>query len=243
MHDNSVELSAPHRHEERTVKTSFVQDASLFASIYVEEELVMTPRSYFLSFELPLSQQLTGINFVVTQLTAITAIYDQPLSHFTALIANLIQFVSTSASAFLLSRVGRRPIIVVGNFVVAILLIIMGVVFLELFKDWQAGFAVGLTFIMIYNFVIGLTLGPVIWLYIPEIAQEKVVPLATATYWVGCSLCVIVAPIITSIMGTPYAVFLFLGGYMLLVSVPNWLLVLETKGLTPTEINNKFKAA
>jgi hypothetical protein len=36
----------------------------------------MTWKSYLLSFELPLTQQLTGVNFLTTQLTAITAIYN-----------------------------------------------------------------------------------------------------------------------------------------------------------------------
>lgn len=65
-------------------------------------------------------------------------------------------------------------------------------------------------------------------------------PLATATYWGGCSLCLIVAPIVTTAMGTTYAVFLFFGCYTLLMMIPNYLLVVETKDQTPEEINRKF---
>lgn len=157
--------------------------------------------------------------------------------------ANLIQLASTGFSAFLFGKVGRRTVICVGNVVIGLLLVMLGIIFLELFKGWQAGFAVGMTFIMIFNVALGLSIGPVVWIYIPEIAQEKMVPVATATYWVGCSICVIIAPIITTIMGTPYAVFFFLGGYLLVVSIPNILLVVETKGFTPSEINKKFKEA
>ena len=88
----------------------------------------------------------------------------------------------------------------------------------------------------------GLTIGPVVWLYIPEIVPTKMVPLATIMNWVGCSICVIVCPIITANMdNNPYAVFLFLGGLELLFCVPNILFVVETKGLPPYEINAKFK--
>lgn len=201
----------------------------------------MNWKSYFLSFELPLTQQFTGVNFIVTQMTAITAIYDQSLSHFTALIANVVQLIGTALSAYVFSRLGRRAIILFGNYFIGGLLIVLGVVFLELYQHWNPGFALGMTLIMIFNLVFGLTLGPAVWLYIPEIALEKVVPLATATYWCGCSICVIVAPIVTSLMGTPYAVFFFLGAYMLVMGVPNWFLVVETKGLVPSEINKKFK--
>ncbi len=121
----------------------------------------------------------------------------------------------------------------VGNVALGILTIIIGVVFYELYLNWAAGFAVGITLIFIFNAIYGLTLGPVMWLYVPEIAEKKVVPLAIATYWFGASLCVIVAPIITTIMDSPYAVFLFLGCYTMAWCVPNYFLVVETKDKTP----------
>ena len=173
----------------------------------------MTWRSYFLAFELPFTQQFTGVNFIVTQLTAITAIYDEPLSHYTALMANTIQFVATMLSAWLLVRVGRRTCLLAGNAAVGALDIFIGISFLLLDQKWRPGFGLSMALIMIFNVLYGLSLGPVVWLYIPEICKKKIVPLATATYWCGCSLCVIVAPIVTSIMNSPYAVFLFFGAY------------------------------
>lgn len=185
----------------------------------------MTWKSYLLSFELPLTQQLTGVNFIVTQVTAITALYDEKFSHFTGLIANVVQFIATSFSTLLLASFGRRPIILVGNIIVGILTLIIGVVFLLLFQGWQPGFGLGMGLIMLFNVVYGLTLGPIVWLYVPEIASKKIAPIATATYWGGCSFSLIVAPIITSIMQSPYAVFFFFGGYTTAMILPNWKLV------------------
>jgi drug/metabolite transporter (DMT)-like permease len=68
----------------------------------------------------------------VTQLTAITAIYDQPLSHYTALMANTIQFTATLFSAYLLVRIGRRTCLLTGNASLGVLDIFIGVVFLLL---------------------------------------------------------------------------------------------------------------
>ena len=173
----------------------------------------MNWRSYFLSFQLPLTQQFTGANFIVTQMTQITAIYDEPLSHFTGLMANFIQFVATMCSAYVLAKVGRRLLILIGSSSIGVLDILTGVVFLMLDRHWAPGFPIAMAFIMLFNVFYGLSMGPVVWLYIPEIAKKKIVPLATATYWVGCSLAVIVAPIITNIMNSPYAVFVFFGAY------------------------------
>ena len=81
--------------------------------------------------------------------------------------------------------------------------------------------------------IFGLTIGPVVWLYVPEILPTKMVPLATALNWTGCSLCVVVPPIVIAKMGTPYLIFLILGAIELLLFVPNCLFIKETKGLAP----------
>ena len=56
----------------------------------------MTIRSGFLGFQLPLMQQLSGINFIVTQVGQITGQYDPPLQPYSALVANAIEFIDSS---------------------------------------------------------------------------------------------------------------------------------------------------
>lgn len=97
----------------------------------------MTYKTYILGFQLPFTQQLTGVNFLVTQLTAITSLYNASLSHYTALIANVIQFIATSLSTQLLDKLGRRPLILAGNFSIAVLNIIIGLLFMALhYWNW-----------------------------------------------------------------------------------------------------------
>lgn len=61
---------------------------------------------------------------------------------------------------------------------------LIGLVFYLLYNKWEAGFGIGMVLIMVFNIVFGLniiksiyyintfglSLGPVVWLYIPEIA-------------------------------------------------------------------------
>ena len=42
----------------------------------------------------------------------------------------------------------------------------------------------------------GLTLGPVVWLYIPEIVQPNIVPFSTGMNWTGTSLVLLLFPIV-----------------------------------------------
>ena len=51
--------------------------------------------------------------------------------------------------------------------------------------------------LFLYMAVFGVSLGPVVWLYIPEIVQPKIVPFSTATNWISCSLIIILFPILS----------------------------------------------
>lgn len=62
----------------------------------------MSAKSYLLSFELPFTQQFSGVNYIVTQMTVITAIYNEELSHYTPLIANFTQLLATICSAYVI---------------------------------------------------------------------------------------------------------------------------------------------
>jgi hypothetical protein len=77
----------------------------------------------------------------------------------------------------------------------------------------------------------GFTIGPGVWLYVPEIIPPNLVIPATSTNWWGVAFSVMVAPIIIHASG-PYAVFfmfaLFSYGFFIL----NYCYLAETKGLT-----------
>lgn len=44
--------------------------------------------------------------------------------------------------------------------------------------------------------IYGMTIGPGVWLYVPEIVPHRIVPAATFMNWLGASLTVILTPII-----------------------------------------------
>lgn len=58
----------------------------------------------------------------------------------------------------------------------------------------------GLTFIIaglvLFMANFGLTLGPVVWVYLPEIVQPSILPFATATNWGTASLIMLLFPVI-----------------------------------------------
>lgn len=172
---------------------------------------------------------------IVTEIGIIIAQFDKDLSLYSPLLTNVVQFVATACSIFVLARFGRRPIILLGNLGVALCSLAVGFFFLGIYINGNEDLIYGaMTFIIIFMIAYGSTIGPAVWLYVPEIVPAKIVPPATFMNWLGVSISVIATPIVIEKAGTPYPVFLFFGGISLLFWVMNYFMVIETKGLEPS---------
>ena len=83
--------------------------------------------------------------------------------------------------------------------------------------------------------VFGLSLGPVVWLYIPEIVQPKIVSYSTAANWITASLVIILFPVLPS-----GPLFIFFTVWTLGSAFFNYLYVLETKDKTEKAIRSQY---
>ncbi len=131
----------------------------------------------------------------------------------------------------MLAKVGRRPLTLFGNLGLALTDIAIGVLFVVQ-SDWQPAGMFIFALLIVYMIIYGVSLGPVVWLYVPEIIPANVVPIATMMNWFGCSLCVIFTPVVTKMAGNSYPVFFFFGGITLIFYVINLFFMVETKGKT-----------
>lgn len=59
----------------------------------------------------------------------------------------------------------------------------------------------------------GLSLGPVVWLYIPEILEPNYIAFSTLANWATASLITIFFPILKESFGSPSYLFLFYAAY------------------------------
>lgn len=88
-------------------------------------------------------------------------------------------------------------------------------------------------FLILFNIGYGATLGPIVWLYVPEIIPAKIVPFITMLNWFSASICVIFTPIAIDVNhNNADAVFFCFGGITLLFFVMNVFLLVETKNKT-----------
>ena len=217
------------------------RNVSLKNKRYVEDNGRIPWKALFLGFQLPFMQQLSGVNMIVTEIGAITATYDPSVAVYTPLIANIIQLIATLFSIPALTRVGRKPLILIGNLTLGLFDLVMGIMFLLNFLTSQITYIyVSLAFILLFMISYGVTIGPIIWLYVPEVIPAKYVPVATSMNWLGCAICIIASPYIINAVGSPYPVFFGFAGITLFLFMFNASILVESKGKTRKQILEKL---
>jgi len=104
--------------------------------------------------------------------------------------------IASIFASYLLTKLGRKTLLQFGCIGSCLSCLFIGIGFWT--KADHHGF--GLTMIIIglalfmANF--GLTLGPVVWVYLPEIIQSSILPYAIATNWGTASLIMLLFPMI-----------------------------------------------
>ena len=192
----------------------------------------------FLGFQLPFMQQINGVSVIATQMIQIVNLFNPSLAIYVPIISTTLQNLSTIAAIFALSKFGRRPILLLGNFGLAFLDILLAILFL--FSYWKPAITLSIVLFTLFLMIFGFTVGPLVWLYVPEIIPADVVPFATFLNWLACTIGIVITPVLIHAAGSPYPVFFIFGGISMILFVLNYIYVVETRGLTPSEINAKF---
>jgi len=73
--------------------------------------------------------------------------------------------LATVATIIVLTKVGRRSLTLFGNLGLALCDIIIGILFV--FSGWSASGILIFVMLIIYMVIYGISLGPVVWLYVP----------------------------------------------------------------------------
>ena len=141
--------------------------------------------------------------------------------------------LTTFLTGFLLIKFGRKTILQFGTLMggVSNALLFIGFLITNTFDNTDLGQGFILTGLFMYMAVFGVSLGPIVWLYIPEIVQPKVVPYSTATNWITCSMVIILFPLLTDnvLKDDPTILFGIFGAWCLISFIFHVKFVIETK--------------
>lgn len=188
-------------------------------------------------------QQFSGINAINIYCNPIV---DKATSGELALLmsslVNLEKLIAVSTSSLLLHHFGRKTLLQIGVAVACVACIMSAVGFYlqdDYFDLSEKLIIVGL-FVFMGNF--GLSLGPIVWLSVPEIVQPRMVPFATASNWISASFIIILFPIFTDhlLEGDPAPLLLFFGLYCLGSWIFNHFFMVETKHKTEKQIREEY---
>jgi len=150
------------------------------------------------------------------------------------MLINLLQCLAPLVVSYLLSKLGRKSILQAGTVFGAITTGIIGVGFFIHDSNTDVGNVFILLGLVLFMANFGLSLGPVVWLYIPEVVQPNIVPFSTGINWGGAALVMLLFPIIKEILPNknPGYLFLFFSVWCVISFLINAKYTIETKGKT-----------
>jgi SP family arabinose:H+ symporter-like MFS transporter len=184
-------------------------------------------------------QQVTGINAVMYYAPEIFKETGAGTnsSLLQTILVGFINFVFTIIALWLIDKVGRKALLLVGSASMAICLIVIGFAF-------HTGNTAGplvLVFILLYVASFAISLGPVVWVIIAEIFPNRIRGKATAiaamVLWAADYLVSQTFPPLLSSAG-PASTFWIYGSMALIALLFTWRVVPETKGKSLEEIES-----
>lgn len=169
--------------------------------------------------------QFTGTAVIIVQARPIVAGVLPNVAPYVSVIINSVNLIATICSVFILTKFGRRSFIIWGGLALGLLDCAMAVCFV--FSDWKPSGYIIFGLLLAFIAVFGMTLGPIVRLYVPEIIPSNQSPFATSMTWLSISLTLIITPFIAEANnGNPYPAFFIYGGVTLIFFCINyWLTV------------------
>jgi hypothetical protein len=140
-------------------------------------------------------------------------------------IIGIVNFFTSCLGIGMLSMFGRKTLLLSCS---ACMVVVLAMVGLSIKEGWNTPTIVAiLTFITLFEF----SSGPITWLYMSEIMQDKALSIATVLNWSMNLIVSIITPIIATDTTIPY-IFFSVSGTTLLGTIFIAVFMKETKGLT-----------
>jgi MFS family permease len=185
---------------------------------------------------------MTGISAVSTYAAEIA---EGNLTNFKSILPSIINFeqvVTTLISSFLLSKFGRKTILQYGTFGAGLTTFIIGIGFLIQYAYPNASVFLILNGLFLFMANFGLSIGPIVWIYIAEIVKPEILPYTTMMNWGSSAMILLLFPIIKKTLWNenPSLLFLVFSIWCSLSYLINRKYIIETMGKTEEEIRKEY---
>lgn len=116
--------------------------------------------------------------------------------------------------------------------------IFMAISFIFIDQVVQLGWVIFVVLVF-YMVIYGMTIGPTVWMYIPEIIPGKLVSVAATINMVSSTACLMLSPIISAGEGAAATYFTF-GAITLAITFINVFGMIESKGLNAEQVRKAY---
>ncbi len=192
---------------------------------------------------LAILQQITGINTVLYYAPRIfaSAGYGQMDSLLMAVIVGIVNLLFTIVALWLIDKVGRKILLLIGSAGMGIFFFLSGCTFH--FQFYEGPWI--LIFILLYVGSFAMSLGPVVWVVMSEIFPTRIrgraMSIATVFLWISCFVVSWTFPILVDYISDAFTFWLY-ASMCVITFLFVWMIVPETKEKTLEEIERGWMA-
>lgn len=198
--------------------------------------------STIVAIHLAIIQQFSGVNAVALYGGVIAGQELPDMADILPSLLNLTQIFSTLLASYLLSYFGRRFILLWGTLVLGLISTLITIGFFIKDSSSRDGAILEIVGLFLFLVIYGVSLGPVVGLYLPEIVQPTVIPYAIFLNWLASFIVSCFFPILVEVLPdqNPYPLFLFFSVCLALAFIFNAFYVVESKNRTEKEIWKRY---
>lgn len=192
-------------------------------------------RATWIASLMAILQQFSGVNAITFYSGAIFT--DAKLNpNVGAAACNTVSWFAVLGAALLLNRVGRKTLLVVFFFVLSVFSILQSVFTITGHNTLE------MTDMFFYMIAFQLGPGPVVWLYMAEICNEKSINIATFFSWLGTLIISLTTNLLFDKLTKDYTFAMF-GVFNIFSGLICLVVLKETKGKTYSERMKLFRPA
>ncbi|PFH53022.1 hypothetical protein AMATHDRAFT_79415 [Amanita thiersii Skay4041] len=193
-------------------------------------------------------QQWTGVNAILYYAPSIFSklgLQGNATSLLATGVVGIVMFLATIPAVLWVDKLGRKPVLVSGAFLMATCHIIVAILTGLFSNDWQSHVAAGwvaCAFVWIFAIAFGYSWGPCAWVLIAEIwplsVRGKGISIAASSNWMNNFIDQQVTPAMLEHL--KFGTFVFFGAFSLMGGLFVLFFVPETKNLTLEEMDELF---
>ncbi|KAM3448353.1 hypothetical protein MY3296_007887 [Beauveria thailandica] len=162
-------------------------------------------------------------------------------------VTGVVFMASTIPAMFIIDRVGRKPMLIVGSIVMGIAMVTVGVIVAKFMHDWPSHSAAGwaaVALIWVYIAGFGATWGPVSWTLVSEIfplsIRAKGSSIGAFSNWLNnFAIAFYVPPMLEA---WAWGTYIFFAVFLAAGAVWVWLCLPETKNASLEEMDRVFNS-